>query len=124
MLDTPPNLGLLTVNALVCADIILAPVSCEDEASVQGLVELRSTVSKLDRLRDRTPELLTLLTRWVPTRVLSQVIEQALGGLDLAPVVKVPARAAVGQPAPSTSLSRSARPTAASRWPTSSSCLG
>jgi chromosome partitioning protein len=96
VLDTPPNLGLLTVNALVCADIILAPVSCEDEASVQGLVELRSTVSKLDRLRDRTPELVTLLTRWVPTRVLSQVIEQALGGLDLAPVVKVPARAAVG----------------------------
>ena len=93
MLDTPPNLGLLTVNALVCADVILAPVSCEDEASVQGLGELRSTVSRLDRLRDRTPELVTLLTRWVPTRV----VEQALADLDLAPVVKVPARAAVGQ---------------------------
>jgi chromosome partitioning protein len=97
VLDTPPNLGLLTVNALVCADVILAPVSCEDEASVQGLVELRSTVSRLDRLRDRAPELVTLLTRWVPTRVLSQVVEQALADLDLAPVVKVPARAAVGQ---------------------------
>jgi chromosome partitioning protein len=97
VLDTPPNLGLLTVNALVCADVILAPVSCEDEASVQGLVELRSTVSRLDRLRDWAPELVTLLTRWVPTRVLSQVVEQALADLDLAPVVKVPARAAVGQ---------------------------
>jgi chromosome partitioning protein len=97
IVDTPPNLGLLTVNALVCADVILAPVSCEDEASVQGLVELRSTVSRLDRLRDRAPELVTLLTRWVPTRVLSQVIEQALVDLELAPVVKVPARAAVGQ---------------------------
>jgi chromosome partitioning protein len=95
--DTPPNLGLLTVNALLCADVILAPVSCEDEGSVQGLVELRSTVSRLDRLRDRTPELMTLLTRWVSTRVLSQVIEQTLSGLDLAPVAKVPARAAVGQ---------------------------
>jgi hypothetical protein len=69
----------------------------EDEASVQGLVELRSTVSRLDRLRDWAPELVTLLTRWVPTRVLSQVVEQALADLDLAPVVKVPARAAVGQ---------------------------
>jgi hypothetical protein len=64
---------------------------------VQGLVELRSTVSRLDRLRDRAPELVTLLTRWVPTRVLRQVIEQALVDLDLAAVVKVPARAAVGQ---------------------------
>jgi cellulose biosynthesis protein BcsQ len=97
IVDTPPNLGLLTVNALVCADVVLAPVSCEDEASVQGLVELRSTVSRLDRLHDRAPELVTLLTRWVPTRVLSQVIEQALVDLDLAAVVKVPARAAVGQ---------------------------
>jgi len=97
VLDTPPNLGLLTVNALVCADVILAPVSCEDEASVQGLVELRSTVARLGRLRGQAPTLPTLLTRWVPTRVLSQVIEQALADLDLAPVVKVPARAAVGQ---------------------------
>lgn len=33
----------------------------------------------------------------MPTRVLSQVVEQALADLDLSPVVKVPARAAVGQ---------------------------
>jgi chromosome partitioning protein len=97
VLDTPPNLGLLTVNALLCADVVLAPVSCEDEASVQGLVELRSTVSRLNRLRDQAPELVTLLTRWVPTRVLSQVVEQALASLDLAAVAKVPTRAAVGQ---------------------------
>jgi chromosome partitioning protein len=97
VLDTPPNLGLLTVNALVCADLVLVPVSCEDEGSVQGLVELRSTLARLGRLRHRAPELVTLLTRWVPTRVLSQVVDQALADLDLAPVVKVPARVAVGQ---------------------------
>jgi chromosome partitioning protein len=97
VLDTPPNLGLLTVNALICADIVLAPVSCEDEASVQGLVELRGTLSKLGRLRDSEPELLTLLTRWAPMRVMSQVIEMALADLGLPAVAKVAARAAVGQ---------------------------
>jgi chromosome partitioning protein len=34
VIDTPPNLGLLTVNALVCADRVIAPVSAEDEASL------------------------------------------------------------------------------------------
>jgi chromosome partitioning protein len=97
VLDTPPNLGLLTVNALLCADVVLAPVSCEDEASVQGLVELRGTLARLGRLRDFEPELLTILTRWTPTRVLSQVIEVALADLGLSAVEKVPARAAVGQ---------------------------
>jgi len=97
VLDTPPNLGLLTVNALVSADIVLAPVSCEDEASVQGLVELRGTLAKLKRLRDSEPELLTILTRWAPARVMSQVIEASLDELGVAVVAKVPSRAAVGQ---------------------------
>ena len=97
VLDTPPNLGLLTVNALVGADLVLAPVSCEDAASVQGLVELRATLSKLGRLRGSEPELLTILTRWAPERVMSQVIEATLAELELPAVVRVPARAAVGQ---------------------------
>lgn len=96
VLDTPPNLGLLTVNALVSADIILAPVSCEDEASVQGVVELRGTLAKLCRLRDSKPDLLTILTRWAPSRVMSQVVEASLDDLGLPVVAKVPSRAAVG----------------------------
>jgi chromosome partitioning protein len=95
VIDTPPNLGLLTVNALVCADTVLAPVSAEDEASVQGIVELRATIAKLERLGGSRPRLLPLLTRWAPRRIISEVIDQALIELDLAPVARIPARAAV-----------------------------
>jgi chromosome partitioning protein len=97
VLDTPPNLGLLTVNALVAADVVIAPVSCEDEASVQGLVELRGTLVKLIRLRGDEPELLTVLTRWAPARIMSQVIDASTADLGLPATAKVPGRAAVGQ---------------------------
>lgn len=97
VLDTPPNLGLLTVNALVLADIVLAPVSCEDDASVQGLVELRGTLAKLRRLRDSDPNLLTILTRWAPARVMSQVIAASLDALGVPAIAKVPSRAVVAQ---------------------------
>ncbi|MGH2858750.1 MAG: ParA family protein [Solirubrobacteraceae bacterium] len=99
VLDTPPNLGLLTVNALVGADVVIAPVSCEDEASVQGLVELRATMSKLGRLRGDQPQLLTVLTRWVPSRIMSQVIDSSITDLGMPAVAKVPGRAGVGQAA-------------------------
>ena len=44
VIDTPPNLGLLTVNALVVAELVVAPVSAEDDASLHGIRELRQTL--------------------------------------------------------------------------------
>lgn len=44
IIDTPPNLGLLTVNALVVAQRVIAPVSGEDAESLHGVFELRRTV--------------------------------------------------------------------------------
>ena len=99
VIDTPPNLGLLTVNALVCADTVLSPVSAEDEASVQGIVELRATIAKLERLGGSRPRLAAVLTRWAPRRIISEVIDEALIELDLPPVARIPARAAVAQAA-------------------------
>jgi chromosome partitioning protein len=95
VIDTPPNLGLLTINALVCADRVIAPVSAEDEGAVHGIIELQRTIAKLaDRLGIAAPRLFAVLTRWVPQRISSQSIEDALTGLNLAPAGRIRLRSA------------------------------
>ena len=96
VIDTPPNLGLLTVNALVVAERVIAPVSAEDDASLYGISELRQTLAKLTaRLNASSPVLLPILTRWQPLRISSRLIEQSLLLESLQPAVRVPARSAL-----------------------------
>ncbi len=96
VIDTPPNLGLLTVNALVVAGLVVAPVSAEDDASLHGIRELRRTLRRLaERLGSPAPELVAVLTRWQPWRISSRTIEESLECEGLVPAVRVPARSAL-----------------------------
>jgi len=96
VIDTPPNLGLLTVNALVCADRVLAPVSAEDEGAVHGILELRVTIGKLARrLGGEAPALIALVTRWSPTRVSSRTVEDQLTEAGLTPAGRIRLRSAL-----------------------------
>ncbi|MFT3715334.1 MAG: ParA family protein [Gordonia sp. (in: high G+C Gram-positive bacteria)] len=56
LIDCQPSLGLLTVNALACADNVLIPMECE-YFSLRGLALLTDTV---DKVRDRLNPKLTL----------------------------------------------------------------
>lgn len=57
LLDCPPSLGLLTLNALCAAESVLIPLQCEFLA-LEGLAQLKSTI---DRVREYLNQRLTII---------------------------------------------------------------
>ena len=80
IIDTPPSLGLLTLNALTAADTVLIPIQCEYYA-LEGLSQLLSTVQLVQK--SLNPKLRiegVLLTMHDKRLKLSnQVAEEAIG---------------------------------------------
>jgi chromosome partitioning protein len=69
LVDTPPSLGLLTINALAAADSVIVPVQCE-YLSLRGLVQLENTLSMIRENLNPTVEIRGILPTMYDGRTL------------------------------------------------------
>jgi chromosome partitioning protein len=60
LLDGPPSLGVLTINALTAADAVLIPLQCE-MLSYRGVGQLLDTIADVQRLTNRSLSVLGVL---------------------------------------------------------------
>jgi chromosome partitioning protein len=69
LIDTPPSLGLLTINAFVAADGVIVPVQTE-YLSLRGLVQLENTLSMVRENLNQSVEIMGILPTMYDRRLL------------------------------------------------------
>jgi chromosome partitioning protein len=82
-IDTPPSLGLLTINALTAADKVIVPVQCE-YLSMRGLIQLQNTLSMIREELNPDVEIEGILPTLVDSRTVHakeaiEILEENFG---------------------------------------------
>src|SRR5918998_238643 len=85
LVDTPPSLGLLTINAFVAADGVIVPVQCE-YLSLRGLVQLQSTLAMIRENLNPEVDIIGILPtmfdrRTIHAREAIEILRETFGGL-------------------------------------------
>jgi chromosome partitioning protein len=85
LVDTPPSLGLLTINALTAADSVIVPVQCE-YLSLRGLVQLEGTLTMIRENLNPSVEIRGILptmfdARTVHAREAVEMLKENFGDL-------------------------------------------
>jgi chromosome partitioning protein len=84
-IDTPPSLGLLTVNALTASDKVIVPVQCE-YLSLRGLVQLENTLQMIRENLNPNVAIMGILPTMFDRRTLHareavEILEENFGDL-------------------------------------------
>jgi len=87
LIDTPPSLGLLTINALVAANGVIVPVQCE-YLSLRGLVQLENTLTMIRENLNPNVEIQGILPTMFDKRLLHsreavEILKENFGDLVL-----------------------------------------
>ncbi len=78
IIDTPPSLNILTINALTCSDKVIIPVQA-DMLSIQGVGQLYDTIQTIRKYTNPKLEILGVLrTRYSKRTILSRDISDML----------------------------------------------
>src|SRR5881398_3120177 len=82
-IDTPPSLGLLTINALTAADKVIVPVQCE-YLSMRGLIQLQNTLQMIREHLNPNVDIEGILPTLVDTRTIHakeaiEILEENFG---------------------------------------------
>ncbi|MEI6778686.1 MAG: AAA family ATPase, partial [Chloroflexales bacterium] len=71
LIDCPPSLGLLTVNALTAADAVIIPVECHYMA-LRGLTQLIQSIEKIQRRANARLQVLGVLPTMYDSRTVHE----------------------------------------------------
>jgi chromosome partitioning protein len=82
-IDTPPSLGLITINALTASNKVIVPVQCE-YLSMRGLIQLQNTVAMVKEDLNPDLEIEGILPTLVDTRTVHakeaiEILEENFG---------------------------------------------
>src|ERR1700743_1055707 len=82
-IDTPPSLGLLTINALTASDKVIVPVQCE-YLSMRGLIQLQNTLTMIRENLNPDVEIAGILPtlmdmRTVHAKAAIELLEESFG---------------------------------------------
>jgi chromosome partitioning protein len=83
LIDTPPSLGLLTINALTAANKVIVPVQCE-YLSMRGLIQLQNTLQMIRENLNPDVDIEGILPTMIDTRTLHakeaiEILEENFG---------------------------------------------